>query len=73
MGKTGNQSNLKILGKKWKWKHNGPKPWGWSKSGPKREVYNNTGLPQIDNLTLHLKEKKNKLSQSQQKEGNNTD
>ena len=29
---------------------------GCSKSSSKREVYSNTILPQINNLTLHLKE-----------------
>ena len=35
---------IKNTWKKWKWRHNSPKPVGCSKSGPRREVYSNTGL-----------------------------
>ena len=40
------KEDIKIHGKKWKWKHTEPKPLGCSKSGSKREVYSNTGLLQ---------------------------
>ena len=45
------------------------------KSSSKMEVYSNTGLTQIDNLTYHLKEleKIKDKAQHQQKEGNNKD
>ena len=50
----------------------------YSYRSKQREVYRDTGLPQetkktqINNLTYHLKELKNKRKgQSQQKEGNN--
>ena len=32
--------------KKWKWKHNSPKPVGHCKSSAKGKVHSNTGIPQ---------------------------
>lgn len=37
-------------------KHNGSKPVGCNKSRSQREIYSDTGLPQINNLILQLKE-----------------
>ena len=44
--------------RKWKWKHNNPKPMGFSKSSTKGKVHSNTSLPQ------ETREKSNKLPDS---------
>ena len=38
---------------------------GFSKSSAKREVHSNTSLPQINNLTLHLKQLEREEQQQQ--------
>ena len=55
------RGNQKIPRRKWKWKHNNPKPMGSSKSSFKRELYSGTSLPQkirkiSNNLALHPKQ-----------------
>ena len=40
------RGNPKILGDKWKQKHNDSKSMGHSKNSTKREVYSDTSLPQ---------------------------
>ena len=40
------RGNQKILGDKWKWKHNNPKFMAYSKSSSKREIYSDKRLPQ---------------------------
>ena len=59
------KKEIKLCLETRQWKHNNPKPMGFSKSSAKREVHSNTSLPQINNLTLHLKQLEREEQQQQ--------